>query len=146
MRTRSLLAAMIVIPALSGCSFLFGPSDPVQDRLDAMGDAFNSCGEKRGGGSHLDFAICVNGAFTQAMYEVNYPFTDIITGLTVERRSLAQMLDRGELSEAEALTRLEQKIAEASQTDRSRGEQNKRRTVQAASSSRYFLKLMQAGV
>ncbi len=156
MRKAVILAVAVGLPLLSGCSSLEGlwttdeapqQREMVQHRLGQLTEDINGCTANRKSGqlaTHVDYALCVNRVFQAAMSDVNYPYTDIIATLSAERLRVAELADKGEISEAEGLARISDKISEVVRLERARsnsfGQQGQ------ATPPQYFLQLMQIGL
>ncbi|MDR3437464.1 hypothetical protein [Telmatospirillum sp.] len=157
MRTAVFLAMLVCGTVLSGCSMVEGllDSDDTtasqnqmnQQRLDRMTQDINACSAARKAGqttTRVDYARCVNAAFQSAMFDVNYSYPDIVATLSAERLRVAELADKGTISDAEGQARLSDKIAETVRLDRARSNsvgKSAKRTPPT-----FFLQIMQVGL
>jgi hypothetical protein len=152
MRKAVLAVALITAPILSGCSWtegLFSPDDQkltsemTQQRLDRMIQDTNACTAKHSP-TRVETAICVNKAFQTAMFDINYPYPDIVASLSADRLRVAEQIDKNQISQAEGLARISDKLSEVIRLERARST-----TVGAkapTTAPQYFLQIIQAGL
>jgi hypothetical protein len=156
MRPSVFLAVAFGLPLLSGCSTLdnlWGPDDTtlqseaVQHRLTQLTQDINGCTAKRKSGqssTRVDYALCINATFQSAMFDVNYPYPDIVATLSAERLRVAELADKGQISDAEGMARINDKISEVVRLERARS--NTIGKHAEATPPQYFLQLMQIGI
>lgn len=156
---RKAVVPMLVVlgtTLVAGCSWvgdLWGDSPSPQpdtsrtERLTQLGRDTASCQDKRNAGqstTHVQYAVCINGAFQAAMSDISYPHPDIVASLSAERLHVADQLDQGTISQAEGLARIADKISELSRLERARSNAPGNHTD--ATPPQYFLQIMQVGV
>jgi hypothetical protein len=156
MRKAVILAMILGLPFLSGCDMangVFGPSNATQQkqqsaaaqqRLGQMTQDIDACTAKRKVGpptAHVDYAMCVNAAFQSAMVDINYPYPDIAATLSADRLRVAELLDKRQISDAEAMARINDKIAEVVRLEEARNAT----TDEHVATPQAFLQMMQVG-
>jgi hypothetical protein len=150
---RASVLLILCIPLLSSCEAVFGPdeatrqAEAVQQRLDQLTQDINGCTDKRKSGqltTHVAYAQCVNVAFQSAMIDVRYPYPDIVATLSAERLRVAELADKGQISDAEGMARINDTIAEIARTERARNLSLARRGEPTP--PQYFLQMMQVSL
>jgi hypothetical protein len=152
MRKAVLFVMLMSAPILSGCSWvgdLFTSNDQPQraeadrQRLDQMTRETDACVAKAGK-TRVETSMCVNRAFQSAMFDINYPYPDIVASLSAERLRVAEQIDLGQISQAEGLARISDKLSEVIRLERARNATAAGKTE--AAPPQYFLQIMQAGL
>jgi len=157
MRKAVFLAVALGLPILSGCSVvgsIWGPDEAtlqkkeaVRQRLDQLTQDINSCTAKRKSGqstTRVDYALCVNAAFQSAMFDVRYPYPDIVATLSAERLRAAELADKGQIGDAEGLARINEQIAEVVRLEEARSDTIGQYVE--TPTNQYFLQMMQVGL
>jgi len=156
MRKAVFLAVAFGLPVLSGCSMvgsIWGPDkatqqkSAVQRRLDQLTQDINGCTAKRKSGqftNHVDYALCVNAAFQSAMFDVKYPYPDIVATLSAERLRDAELADEKKITDAEGLANINDKIAEVVRLEEARSDTIGQYVE--TPTNQYFLQMMQVGL
>jgi hypothetical protein len=158
MRKAVILALVLGVPLLSGCGMtndVFGPSNVTlqkqksaadQQRLGQLTQDIDACTAKRKLGqptAHVDYALCINAAFESAMFDIQYPYPDSVATLSADRLRVAELLDKRQITDAEARARINDKISDVVRLEEAR---NNNAGDDVAVEPQVFLQLMQVGL
>jgi len=92
-------------------------------RIEAASDEALRCVRKRKAGElpdHVASAMCMNDALERGFREIRYPHMDLIYATSATRLRVAEQLDKGEITEAEAAVRITEKISDVTAEERRR--------------------------
>jgi outer membrane murein-binding lipoprotein Lpp len=156
MRKSVVLAAAVGLPLLAGCSTIDSLWEPdeaarqaeaTKTRMEQLTRDINGCALRRDSDhptTRVDYALCINMMFQSAMQDVQYPYPDIVATLSAERLRAAELADKGQISTAEGLARISDKISEVVRIERARSATQTKHAEVAP--PQYFLQLMQVGL